>query len=599
MTAFLSDALRLVGHAVAALLCLMAMAPLASRRVRGALERTLLVLFTLAGTWHAFEATALLIEVAITARPAPFRIPVAAGAGVCLAGAATMLAATRSSLRWLSALAVAAQVCSWLAAGAGSATFAWTSALPPAIFYYGVRSYHLLGLTIGRRFIFTMRLGATFALYLFVVRRLAGFAEDSFEVLGPLVEVVLIFAAALVWLPLYGWISRFLAERTRIYADLSKRVLEEAAGILDARERLEFLAAGVGRSFGVRRVVVSATNDGRLTGSYGPESPSLDSHLTALEAAASRTPFEAAHVGDKKTGEVGALLEEAGFHYVFPLRYEGRLLGLLLVDCAPRQYLDEDEAVLLGLSRQIAHSIETLMLIEEKIRLERALVQQEHLASLGRVAATIAHEIRNPLSSIKTLAQLMREDGDVDARYSRDLGFIIGETDRLSGSVQQLLTFSRPAADKQETVDVAAALETALDVLARQQAQEGLRIERSIESGLRLQNTSTEAVKQIVLNLALNAVQASPAGAVVRIDARTKDGLVAIVITDQGPGISSEVRERMFEPFFTTRQKGTGLGLAIVQKNVRAMGGEIQVDSPVEAGRGTRVTVTLPASPKK
>jgi signal transduction histidine kinase len=362
---------------------------------------------------------------------------------------------------------------------------------------------------------------------------------------------------------------------------------------------LKFLAAGVGRSFGVRRVVVSATNDGRMSGSYGPESSGLDSHLTALEAAASKTPFEVAHVGDKKTGDVGALLEEAGFHYVFPLRYEGRLLGLLLVDCAPRQYLDEDEAVLLGLSRQIAHSIETLMLIEEKIRLERALVQQEHLASLGRVAATIAHEIRNPLSSIKTLAQLMREDADVDARYSRDLGFIIGETDRLSGSVQQLLTFSRPAAEKQETVDVAAALETALDVLARQQAQEGLRLERSIEPGLSLENTSTEAVKQIVLNLALNAVQASPPGAVVHIDARRKDGLVAIAVTDQGPGISPEVRERMFEPFFTTRQKGTGLGLAIVQKNVRAMGGEIQVESPVGAGRGTCVTVTLPASPKK
>ena len=156
MTAFLSDAFRLLGHAAAGILCLMAMAPLASRRVRGVIERTLLLLFTLAAVWHALETASLFFEVAITTRPSASHIPVAAGSGVCIAGAVAMLAAARSRLRWITAMAAAAQLCAWGVAGAGSATFAWASAISPAIFYHAVRRHHLLGLTVGRRFIFTV-----------------------------------------------------------------------------------------------------------------------------------------------------------------------------------------------------------------------------------------------------------------------------------------------------------------------------------------------------------------------------------------------------------------------------------------------------------
>ncbi len=128
-------------------------------------------------------------------------------------------------------------------------------------------------------------------------------------------------------------------------------------------------------------------------------------------------------------------------------------MGLLLLDTTPRRFLD-DETILLGLCRQISHSIETCRLVEEKISLERALARQEHLATLGKVTVTIAHEVKNPLSSVKTLAQLMREDTEVNSRYARDLNYIVGEVDRLNLTVQQLLTFSRPAPQQREDVDV-------------------------------------------------------------------------------------------------------------------------------------------------
>jgi two-component system sensor histidine kinase HydH len=173
---------------------------------------------------------------------------------------------------------------------------------------------------------------------------------------------------------------------------------------------------------------------------------------------------------------------------------------------------------------------------------------------------------------------------------------MIGETDRLNRSVLQLLSFSRPALETEEEVNLSELLETTVGVLARDQAPERIWIEPRIEPDLKLKRASPELIKQVVLNLALNAIQASEPGGTVRVEAaRQPDGSVAIRVTDQGPGIPVEIREKIFEPFFTTRQKGTGLGLAIVRKNVRHLNGDIRIESPVEGGRGTTVTVTLAA----
>jgi signal transduction histidine kinase len=104
-------------------------------------------------------------------------------------------------------------------------------------------------------------------------------------------------------------------------------------------------------------------------------------------------------------------------------------------------------------------------------------------------------------------------------------------------------------------------------------------------------------IQQIVLNLALNAAQASRQGDQVRIEARPcPDGRVVIRVSDQGPGISPESRQQMFDPFFTTKQKGTGLGLAIVKKNTDQLRGIIEVESPLADGRGTAITISLPAA---
>jgi len=232
--------------------------------------------------------------------------------------------------------------------------------------------------------------------------------------------------------------------------------------------------------------------------------------------------------------------------------------------------------------------------VEEKISLEKALLRQEHLATLGKVAATIAHEVKNPLSSIKTLAQLMREDPDLDAQYGRDINYIIAETDRLNTCVHQLLTFSRPVPAAISEVQVSNLLGALSETLRKEYAGQGIALESAIEPGAKVSGADPQIIQQIVLNLILNAVQAAGTGGTVRLDARRVDGRIAIAVSDTGPGIPDSIRDRIFDPFFTTKQKGTGLGLAIVRKNLRHLGGEIELDSPLSKTGGTRFTITIP-----
>jgi signal transduction histidine kinase len=524
-----------------------------------------------------------------------------AGLSVTIAAVLCVYAARRCSEKYerrffrVFAVALLAIPLAGALAGRESASVVLASLAPPFCFAYFVYRYNFLGLLIGRRVVFALNLGILFAFYLYLVYVGAEFVQGRWEAPAMLAAVALIFIGGLVWLPLYGWMNRFFQKRTRLYADLSKRLIEEAARILDLEKKLPFIAEEVGRSFRLRKVCVMTTGDPVLHGTFGPcpqqEDPAA---LAEIRRLVSERRIELANTARSDDRALSQLVAGLGFNYLFPLWYERRLTGLLFLDTAPRMFLDENEPVVLALSRQISSSIETCRVIEEKIDLERQFVKQEHYARLGMAAATIAHEIKNPLSSVKTLAQLMREDSEVKQKYDRDLAYMIGETDRLNKSVQQLLSFTRPAPEQRQEVNLTEELESMAEVFARQYATEQIGIERAISPGLELKHGNLEMVRQIVLNLVLNAIQVSKPGDKVRLEAEAGPEMnIRISVSDQGPGIPAEVRERVFEPFYTTQQRGTGLGLAIVRKNVHHLSGSIDIESPTKEGRGTRMVVTL------
>ena len=333
-----------------------------------------------------------------------------------------------------------------------------------------------------------------------------GCSKSSYGITNPLTDVALVSSAALlVWILLYGWMTHSRTKRERLHAGFSKRLIEEAARILDLKKRVQFLAEELGRTFSLRRVLLVSAGE-------PPDSGDADT-CRQIEKLARERHFDVVCTGRSADSEMRRLVACLGFNYLFPLcAYEQHLAGLLFLDTSPRRFLDEDEDMLLGLSREISHSIETCRVIEEKIGLERALARQEHLASLGRMAATIAHEIENPLASVKALAQLMREDPEVREKHDRDLAYMIDEADRLNRSVQQLLSFSPPLPERQQGVDLTGLLEDMAELLARQCAGERIRVEHEIELQLRLERSDPEMVRQIFLNLVLNAIQASEPG---------------------------------------------------------------------------------------
>ncbi|MDX2154064.1 MAG: ATP-binding protein [Bryobacteraceae bacterium] len=485
-----------------------------------------------------------------------------------------------------------------LAGASALAPAAWLTelgaSLPAACALYFVHRANAFGLVLERRLAFVFSMSVLSTVYLFLVRFVVGeYVVLEFGAFGALIEFTLICFAGILWLPLYEGITRFLSRRAQNYLDAAKRIIDAADTLLDTPGRVRFFAEHLGREFDFRRVALLLAGEPPLEARYGEHSelPPLEPLLKL----ARDLDAQVLHERRTRHAEVRALLHKTPFNYAFPLWFKDDPIGVLLIDTAPLLYLDEKEPILTNLAREISHSLETCTLIEQKIGLEKTLFQKEHLAALGKVAATIAHEVKNPLSSIRALAQLMGEDRAVADVYSQDLRFIISETDRLASSVQQLLAFSRPAAQPKPQVPLYDLLDATASAIAREQQPSGIVIRKDIDERLRQVPVDRHTLQQIVWNLLLNAVQASPAGAAVSLTAQLPDPRHCVFeVTDQGPGIPAGLREQIFDPFFTTRKQGTGLGLAIVKKNLAALGGAIDLVSPVESGRGARFRVSLP-----
>jgi signal transduction histidine kinase len=284
---------------------------------------------------------------------------------------------------------------------------------------------------------------------------------------------------------------------------------------------------------------------------------------------------------------------------VYALKHEDKLTGLLAIAAEPRTLTSEKRAVLDVLAGQVAIEIESLRLIEEKLQLERDLANQEHLARLGQMATTIAHEVKNPLSSIKSIAQVMREEDQLK-EYDRDLQLIVTEIDRLSRTVSQLLAFARPSRAETRTVQLSEMVNSIIALFNNEAKDRGVRLDAEIETEYVLAGAQAAALREAVSNLVLNAVQATDDGGKVSVRARVEEALnghkanLVLSVTDTGSGISEEEQRRVFEPFYTTKSRGTGLGLAIVQRRIVEMGGVVELTSPVENHRGSRFRLVVP-----
>jgi len=231
--------------------------------------------------------------------------------------------------------------------------------------------------------------------------------------------------------------------------------------------------------------------------------------------------------------------------------------------------------------------------------LRREIARNQRLASVGRLAGGVAHEIRNPLSSIKGLATYFKERYQDKLDDQQIANIMIQEVDRLNRVVGQLLDFARPIKISKKPVSMQALIEDSLKLVARQASEKDIKIETRFPAQMDPVAVDPDQLNQVLLNLYLNAIDSMDAGGRLAISIKNSQPAhnIEIEIMDDGIGISQEDLAHIFDPYFTTKATGTGLGLANVHNIVDAHGGKVAVES--QPGRGTTFTISLPLTAKE
>jgi two-component system, NtrC family, sensor kinase len=242
---------------------------------------------------------------------------------------------------------------------------------------------------------------------------------------------------------------------------------------------------------------------------------------------------------------------------------------------------------------KMAHAVEEREQ-QLKIATSRQLGQSAKLASIGRLAAGIAHEINNPLTGVLTFAHLLRQKTTMDEQSKEDIDVIVRETTRVREIVQGLLNFARESPPQKQSLDINEVLSQTMTLVRSQKESHKITVEEKLASNLSYILGDKNQLQQVFLNLSLNACEAMEKGGTLSITTSFRDGNVIISFRDTGCGIKKEHLERIFDPFFTTKPvgKGTGLGLSVSYGIIEQHGGSIEVES--EEGKGSTFTITLP-----
>ncbi len=223
------------------------------------------------------------------------------------------------------------------------------------------------------------------------------------------------------------------------------------------------------------------------------------------------------------------------------------------------------------------------------------LIQAERLATAGKMAASFAHEIRNPLSSMRMLAQmLMQKPEMLGEKHQRSIRYILEEIERIDTIVKGLMEFARPSSLDLKQQPIAPVLQAVLALMEANLAHHKIQLVLNLSRETPEIQFDSDKLKQVFMNVVLNAMEAMPQGGVLQVSTFTENNSVCIKVEDTGVGIPGADVEHLFEPFFTRKTRGTGLGLANVKRILEEHGGDVEIESAL--GEGTEVLLWLPVA---
>lgn len=393
----------------------------------------------------------------------------------------------------------------------------------------------------------------------------AGLDVDSFEKeIQKDIQTTIIISAILLLLGFGGFVSLFWMNSYR----MAKRTLQDTSAFAD--EVVAHLPVGL----------IATDREGAIT--FFNEAAERITGLSAAKATGQRpdTLLPVHLCGLKGVMEEGEAIAEKQMECTFP---SGRTVPLSV-----------SATQIINAAGDLVGYILILRDLGEVQRLQDEIRRQEKLAAIGGLAAGVAHEIRNPLSSIKGLATFFRDQFDEGSEAKEAAGVMINEVDRLNRKITELLDFSRPTDVKYQVTELEPLLSHSLQLIQQDISSQGIEIIFEIAPNLCPVSVDPDRLTQCLLNLYLNAIQAMPDGGTLTLTCRSdqQEHIILITVGDTGDGIPADQLEQIFNPYFTTKGRGTGLGLAIVHKIIEAHHARIKVESVV--GKGSTFTLQIP-----
>ena len=426
------------------------------------------------------------------------------------------------------------------------------SAFPAFLVAYYIYRYQFLQIRVHRGLVSAVMVLLFMVVYLAGVRTLVQFLHEALGAPAFLLEATFLFSLLLIFPPisrwLQHWVSRSFSEDIDHFRQVAERIQSGSPGIVSTRDLAEEIAQLLQQEY--------------------PESEA-EIHLGRFQPRGEGVYALAA--GDEPVG----FLEFRSFEDSSPGQREG--LRVLLAE--------------------IGSALERSRLLERQVALEREVARKSHLEELGRMAATIAHNVKNPLSSIKTLLQLQRESKNLTPDQQREFGMMLEEVNRLSKTVTSLLRFSKlESGEAHELTDIAprVLVEAVTAVFQGSLTERRLKLDIDLRNDLPPVRANTDGLRDVLANLLANAVEASPPGGTIGIRAEREGDRIDLLIEDEGPGIPEGILNRLFQPFVTTKSSGTGLGLAIARRRMEQMYGDLRIVARNPSG--TRAIVGLQIS---
>ena len=454
--------------------------------------------------------------------------------------------------------------------GAGSAADLHSQVLvvalaPLAALILGVERFNFLQIGRQRNLIYAVFLVFVALLYLSLVRRVSLWLESYMP--PEATAALLLFLPVVFFEPLQRLMRRTLRQTAQTEVDRAQKLMGpimEVARLGDQEKLRKFCEAWISEQ---------------------------------LQVAEAKLVLGA----DEGKSEAGKGKEHAALEW-FEIRRGAERLGWLKVQAYGAMISGETYAALEFLCEQLPGAFDLCRLIEEKLQLERELAERERLALVGQMAASISHNLKNPLGSIKTILQVQLEGAELPATFRNETQMVLEEINRLSARLNQLLQFSRPgvrAGNGMQSCDLRRVAETVTNVLRHAAEERRVFLQVVSANGELRAAIGEEAANDILSNVVLNAIEAAPDGGHVSIELHASEKICGVRVEDDGPGISAADQAKVLRPFFTTKARGTGLGLAIVDRRLQEAGGTMKIKSPLSGGRGTEIRLNFPVAAKE